>query len=271
MLVTAGRPWAASDMGGSAARYGREDFLVAQSEPPKLFRTAKRANAATWRLASVALLVIAGGAGAFGYVQYDAAKTLRTQLATATAEANKSRAEASSLRSQLGAAQDRINSQGTKLSAAEQQSSTDQQALDQVQQQETAEKQQLAAAKQQADREQQELTATKRQVDDEKRQLTDAQTRLAAETRPDLPVRLLFFNAVRPGAKVAVLTNLSDAELDLTLDVQSPGSNAHVHKQLVLAARSTLRMGPAQGVPLTPGQVITLDNAKFRRIVQTVS
>ena len=243
---------------------------MAQSEP-KLFQPAKRANAATWKLTSAALSVIALGAGAFGYVQYDTARTLRAQLATTTAEANKVGAEMSALRSQLSSAQDRINSQGTKLTAAQEQESTDQQELDQAKQQASTEQQQLAAAKQQADREQRELTATMQQVEEEKRQLHDAQTQLAAAARPDLPVRLAFFNAVRPGTKVAVLQNLSDAELDVTLDVQTPGSNSHVRKQLVLAARSALRMGPAQGLPLTPGQVVTLDSAKFRRIVQTVS
>ena len=97
------------------------------------------------------------------------------------------------------------------------------------------------------------------------------QSQLAAESRPELPVRLLFFNAARAGAKVAVLQNLSNNELDVTLDVQSPGSTTHAHKQLVLAARGMLRMGPAQGWSFTSGQVVTLDNAKFRHIVQTVS
>jgi hypothetical protein len=94
---------------------------------------------------------------------------------------------------------------------------------------------------------------------------------LAAESRPDLPVRLLFFAAARAGAKVAVLQNLSNAELDVTLDVQSPGSSTHSRKQVVLAARGVLRIGPAQGWTFTPGQVVTLDSAKFRRVVQTVS
>lgn len=68
-----------------------------------------------------------------------------------------------------------------------------------------------------------------------------------------------------------MLQNLSNAELDVTIDVQSPGSNAHVSKQLVLAARSSLRLGPTQGWSFAPGQVVTLDNAKFRHIVQTVT
>jgi hypothetical protein len=53
--------------------------------------------------------------------------------------------------------------------------------------------------------------------------------------------------------------------------VLQPGTNSHARKQLVLAAHAALRMGPAQGWPFKPGQVVTLDNAKFRRIVQTVS
>jgi hypothetical protein len=230
---------------------------VTQTEP-KLFRIAKSASTtATWKLASAALSVIALGAGAFGYVQYNAVRTLSAQLVEATAEANQAAAEDTQLRSQLSAARDRINSQATKLTTAGQQVDTEQQELAAVQQQATTEQQQLAAAE--------------RQVQEEKRELQDARVQLAAESRPDLPVRLLFFDAARAGAKVAVLQNLSNTELDVTLDVQSPGSNAHARKQLVLAARGVLRMGPAQGWAFTSGQVVTLDSVKFRRIVQTVS
>lgn len=236
---------------------GRGDFAVTQTEP-KLFRIAKSASTtATWKLTSAALSVIALGASAFGYVQYNTVRTLRTQLAEATAEANQASAEDTQLRSQLSAARDRINSQATKLTTAGQQVDTEQQ--------------ELAAAQQQATAEQQQLAAAERQVQEEKRALQDARVKLVAESRPDLPVRLLFFDAARAGAKAAVLQNLSNTELDVTLDVQSPGSNAHARKQLVLAAHGVLRMGPAQGWAFTPGQVVTLDSAKFRRIVQTVS
>jgi len=239
---------------------------------PKLFRIGKRAIAtATWKLACAALSVIALGAGAFGYVQYNTLRTLNAQLAAATAEANQAAAEDARLRSQLSAAQDRINSQGTKLTTAAQQVDTEQQQLAAVQQEATVEEQQLAAAKQRVAQEEEHLAAAERQVQDEKHELLGARAQLAAESRPDLPVRLLFFDAARAGAKVAVLQNLSNTELDVTLEVQSPGSNTHARKQLVLAAHGVLRMGPAQGWAFTPGQVVTLDNAKFRHIVQTVS
>ena len=238
---------------------------------PKLFRTRKSASTTPWKLVSAALSAIAVGCSAFGYLQYNTGRTLNAQLAQVTAEANQSIAENAQLRSQLNAAQDRINSQGTKLSAAAQQVDTEQQQLTAIQQQAAADQQQLAAAKRQVAEAQQHLAAAERKVQEEKHGLQGTQTQLAAESRPDLPVRLLFFNAARAGAKVAVLQNLSNNELDLTLDVQSPGSTTHTHKQLVLAARGMLRMGPAQGWSFTPGQVVTLDNAKFRHIVQTVS
>jgi small-conductance mechanosensitive channel len=250
---------------------GGVDFPVTQTEQ-KLFRMAKRGSTTvTWKLASAALLVIALCAGAFGYVQYNTVRTLNAQLAEVTAEANQAAAEDTRLRSQLSAVLDRINSQATKLTASAQQVDAEQHELDAVQQQTTAEQQQLVAARQQVTQEQQQLAAAERQVQEEKRKLQDAQAQLAAESRPDLPVRLLFFDAARPGAKVAVLQNLSNTELDVTLDVQSPGNNEHARKQLVLAARGVLRMGPAQGWAFTPGQVVTLDSTKFRRIVQTVS
>jgi septal ring factor EnvC (AmiA/AmiB activator) len=230
---------------------------VTQTEP-KLFRIARTAGTTwRWKVASAALSLIAVGAGVFGYVQYNTVRTLNARLAEARAEANQAAAEGAELRSQLSAARDRINSQATKLTATTQEVDTEQQ--------------QLAATEQQVNQEQHQLAAAERQVADEKRQLQDAHTQLAAQSRPDLPVRVLFVDAARAGAKAVVLRNLSDTELDVTLDVQSPGSNAHARKQLVLAARGVLRMGPAQGWEFTPGQVVTLDNAKFRRIVQTVS
>jgi hypothetical protein len=205
------------------------------------------------------------GAGAFGYGQYAAVRTLKAQLAAVTAAATKADAEATTLRSQLSAAQERINSQGSKLTAAREQASTQREQLDVVQQQAAAEKQRLAAAQQVVYQEQHALTTAKRQVEERKREL------IAAESLPELPVRLVFFDAARVGAKVAFLQNLSNSDLDLTLDVESPRDNTHVHKQLALSAHGSLRMGPAQGYVLTPGQVITLNNAKFRRIVRAVS
>jgi hypothetical protein len=261
---------AASDIRRIDARRGQGDLPVTQTQP-KLFRTRKSAGTTTWKLASAALSVIAAGAGAFGYLQYNTARTLSAQLAEVTTEANQSIAENAQLRSQLNAAQDRINSQGTKLSAAAQQVDAEQQQLTAAQQQAAADQQQLAAAKEQVAQAQQHLAAAERKVQEEKHELQGTQAQLAAESRPELPVRLLFFNAARAGAKVAVLQNLSDNELDVTLDVQSPGSTTHAHKQLVLAARGMLRMGPAQGWSFTSGQVVTLDNAKFRHVVQTVS
>jgi len=230
---------------------------VAQAEP-KLFPVPDRGrSAALWKLASGVLAVITLGAAAFGYQEYDAVRTLRAQLTESTAAARQAASEDDQLRSQLSAAQDRINSQGTKLTAAEQH--------------QEVEEQQLTAAQYQALAEQRQLSAAEQQVQKEKHELQDVREQLAAESRPDLPVRLLFLDAARAGAKVAVLQNLSNAEVDLTLDVQSPGSSAHARKQLVLAARGVLRMGPAQGWTFTPGQVVTLDSAKFRRVVQSVS
>jgi len=210
------------------------------------------------KIATIALAAIALGAVVLGFAQYNGVRTLKAQLAAATAAATRADAEAVTLRSQLAAAQERINSQGSKLTAAQQQASTEEQRLDVVQQQAAAEKQQLAAAKQRVDQEQHALEQQKREL-------------IAAESLPELPVRLVFFNAARVGAKVAFLQNLSDSALNVTLDVLSPGSNTHVHKEIALSAHGSLRMGPSQGYVLTPGQVITLNNAKFRRIVRMVT
>jgi hypothetical protein len=237
---------------------------VAQTEP-KLFPKARNTNTANWQIAALALTAIALGAGAFGYGQYAGVRTLKAQLAAATAAATRADADAMTLRSQLSAAQERINSQGSKLTAAKEQASTEREQLDAVQQAAEAEKRRLAAAQQKVNQEQHALTSAKRQVEEQKRAL------IAAESLPELPVRLVFFDAARLGAKVAFLQNLSNSDLDLTLDVESPGNNTHVHKQLALSAHGSLRMGPAQGYVLTPGQVITLNNVKFRRVVRMVT
>jgi hypothetical protein len=201
--------------------------------------TANRA----WKVATAAFAVIAAGAGVFGYVEYSALGALTAQLAAADEEAQQATDEETRLRSQLGEAQDRTNTQAQKLVAAEQQAS--------------AEQQQLAAAR--------------RQASAELQQLPSAPERGATEPLHELPIRLTFHDAMFRAGKVAVLQNLSDSDLEVTLEVQSPASGAHTRRRLVVNAHGLLRFGPAQGWPFAPGQVVTLNNEKYRPMVQKVS
>jgi septal ring factor EnvC (AmiA/AmiB activator) len=199
-----------------------------------------------WKLASAALTALAIGAGAFGYLQYRTAATLTEQLTEATAEAQEATDEVSKLRSQLSAAQDRVNSQGQKLTAAEEQ----------------------------VNAERQQLSAVQHEVSENQRQLHSAEARLATESRQEarqeMPIRMTFHDAILRSGKVAVLQNLSDADIEVELDAHSPSTGAHIRQRLVVNAHGMLRFGPQQGWPFAAGQVVTLSNAKYRSIVQTV-
>jgi hypothetical protein len=191
----------------------------------------------TWQVATVAVAVLAVGTTAFGYLQYRRADTLAAQLTEAGDEARDAAAEETRLRAQLSAAQDRTNSQAEKLLAAERQVETSQ----------------AHAA-------------------------TMATAQPAGPVRPDaaavqreLPIRLTFHDAIFRSGKVAILQNLSDNDLEIVLDVQTPGTAAHARHRLTVNARGVLRFGPAQGWPFAAGQVVTLNNGSYRPLVQTVS
>jgi len=196
-----------------------------------------------WKLASAVLAVLAAGVGVFGYVEYSAVGSLTAQLAAANDEAQQATDAETKLRSQLSQAQDRTNTQAQKLVAAEQQVSA----------------------------EQQQLTAARRQMSAEQQQLQSTRNQLAGEARQELPIRLTFHDAMFGAGKVAVLQNLSDSDLEVTLEVQNAASGAHVRRRLVVNAHGLLRFGQAQGWAFAPGQVVTLNNEKYRPMVQTVS
>jgi len=197
-----------------------------------------------WVLATGVLAVVAAAAGVVGYVEYAAVGSLTARLATANEEAQQATDQETKLRSQLSEAQDRTNTQAQKLVAAEQQVS--------------AEQQQLSAARRQASAGQQQ-------------QLQGVRERLAGEPLQELPIRITFHDAMFRVGKQAVLQNLSDNDLEVTLEVQDAASGAHVRRQLVVNAHGLLRFGPAQGWAFAPGQVVTLNSDDYRPMVQTVS
>jgi hypothetical protein len=116
-----------------------------------------------------------------------------------------------------------------------------------------------------------ELSTTEAQADAVQEKLQSTQARLAARLRHELPVRLSFHDAVRRSGKVAVLHNLAGADLELVLEVSSPGSGEHIRRPLVINAHGLLEIGAAQGWRFTPGQIVTLENDRYRPIVRIVS
>jgi hypothetical protein len=105
----------------------------------------------------------------------------------------------------------------------------------------------------------------------EEQQLQITRARLAAEVRGDLPIELTFHDAVLRSGKVALLHNLSDVDLEVMLEVQRPASDERVRRRLVINAHGMLQVGAAQGWQFAPGEIVTLNNDKYRPIVRVVS
>ena len=201
------------------------------------------ANIRAWKIATAALAALAGAASMLAYRQHAQLAGLTAQVAAAGDEAQEATDQETKLRAQLSEAQDRTNSQAQKLAAAEQQASS----------------------------EQQQLSAVRRQASMGQEEPQSARTQVASDSLQEMPIRLTFHDAVFRNGKVAVLQNLSDSDLEVVLEVQSPANGAHTRRRLVVNAHGLLRFGPAQGWPLAPGQVVRVNSGNYRPIVQTVS
>ena len=204
--------------------------------------TLKPASKA-WQRAAGILAGTTLAAGIFGGWTYSTVGTLRAELAAANDDARQATAEETRLRAQLSAAQERENAQGQRLAAAVQQASSEAQQLD----------------------------VAEKQVHDEQQPLQGRQAQASGAGRPELPVRLTFHKAWVGSGEVAVLQNLSDDDLEVTLEVRGPAEAGHARKCVRIGARGMARVGAAQGWLFSPGQVVTLNNARYRPLVQTVS
>ena len=78
-------------------------------------------------------------------------------------------------------------------------------------------------------------------------------------------------DAVQRSGEVAVLHNLAGADLEVMLEVRSPASGEHIRRPLVINAHGLLEIGAAQGWRFAPGQIVTLENDRYRPIVRIVS
>ena len=121
------------------------------------------------------------------------------------------------------------------------------------------------------------LSASQKQVSEDRQQLTSTQQQITAETmqllsasRPDLPIKLSFRRAQLSQGEVAVMQNLSNQTLEITLDVQNSATGAHFQRALVINPGQVGQFGPQEGWAFVSGQLVTLSNPAFRPITQPV-
>jgi hypothetical protein len=108
------------------------------------------------------------------------------------------------------------------------------------------------------------------QASTEQQQLQSTEARLAQEVRPDLSLKVGFRPALLGGGKVAVIQNVSNREIEVTLDVMSPATGLTYHRALVLDANRVQQIGKAEGWEFATGQQIRLSNPQYRPIAGTV-
>jgi hypothetical protein len=101
-------------------------------------------------------------------------------------------------------------------------------------------------------------------------QVQTTEAKLAAETRPDLPVNLSFRKGLMSPGLVGVFRNTSSKELEFTLDIESPATGRHVRRAVVLNPNGFFEIGAKEGWAFAPGQRITLNNPAYRPVVRTV-
>ena len=107
-------------------------------------------------------------------------------------------------------------------------------------------------------------------LEGQEQQLHREQERRAALSLRNLPIELTFHEAGRSG-KVALLRNLSDADIEVVLEVQNPVSGQHARRPLVINARGMLEIGPAEGWQFASGQIVSLNKDQYRPLVRIVS
>jgi len=114
------------------------------------------------------------------------------------------------------------------------------------------------------------LRLTEEQAETQQQQRQGEQARFAAQSRRNLPIELTFHETGRSG-KVALLRNLSDADIEVMLEVQSPASGNHIRRRVVINAHGMLEIGPAEGWQFATGQIVSLDKDRYRPLVRVVS
>jgi hypothetical protein len=93
---------------------------------------------------------------------------------------------------------------------------------------------------------------------------------LVKEARPDLPITMGFRPSLLGNGKVAVMQNISNGEIEVTLDVVSPATGHTFHRALVIEPHRVQQIGKAEGWEFATGQQVRLNNPLYRPAGWTV-
>jgi hypothetical protein len=130
---------------------------------------------------------------------------------------------------------------------------------------------QLNAATADAQRLREQLAAVTADARQAHTQASTEQQLLVQEARPDLPITMGFRPSLLGNGKVAVLQNISNSEIEVTLDVVSPATGLTFHKAIVIEPHHVQQLGKAEGWEFATGQQVRLNNPKYRPAGWTVS
>jgi outer membrane murein-binding lipoprotein Lpp len=101
-------------------------------------------------------------------------------------------------------------------------------------------------------------------------QASAEQQLLVKEARPDLPITMGFRPSLLGNGKVAVIQNISNGEIEVTLDVLSPATGLTFHRALVIEPHRVQQLGKSEGWEFATGQQVRLNNPKYRPAGWTV-
>jgi hypothetical protein len=214
-------------------------------------------------------LAFAIAACAWAMMARDEARQLASQLDAAHADLNalQSRLEVSSqdadsLRTQLSSASDELVATSTALKSKSSQLASSAAKA-------TAAQSQVKLAQQQAKAAQSQITVAQSQAQAAEARAQASAAQLAQQSRPELPVSLMFRHGLL-GGYVAVLENNSTKPLQVLLDVQNGASATVFTRSLTLDPNHTQQFGKRQGWEFEPGQIVKLDNPDFKPVQRTV-
>ena len=129
---------------------------------------------------------------------------------------------------------------------------------------------QLNAATADAQKLREQLAAATQDAQQAHTQASAEQQLLVKEARPDLPITMGFRPSLLGNGKVAVIQNISNSEIEVTMDVVSPATGLTFHRALVIDAHRVQQLGKAEGWEFAAGQQVRLNNPKYRPAGWTV-
>lgn len=112
--------------------------------------------------------------------------------------------------------------------------------------------------------------AAQAQLADANATIEAAKSRLADESRPDLPVAVTFRKALLGSGLVATFRNTSQRVVEVRASFESPSTGASKSAAFAIDPGIGVQVGYAQGWTFAPGQKVELSNPAFRPVVLTV-